>query len=184
MLLYWVYLLYLLGGSSEPWPSLTEYQGTYYVWWSRVHPKGWVLMPTFCFWSSRAGSLEIPVEYYFVKFWPCLGIFKCDYREMFSPAPSYHCSSCTLIRGTVARDPPMNRCVPRTKVIEILILIYPHFLEYGLCHLLARRLDLLFRSSSASTPSSSSTESKKSKKSQRCWRQSSRYIFFFAFAAS
>ena len=54
-------------------------------------------------------------------------------------------------------DPRMQRWVARTKVIKILLLTYPHVFEYGCFHLVARRLDNLFKVAIAYTPNSPST---------------------------
>ena len=51
------------------------------------------------------------------------------YLKMFIPASSSHGGRCTLIRCAGTRDPCMQRWVVRTKVIAILILMYPHVLE-------------------------------------------------------
>ena len=55
----------------------------------------------------------------------------------------------TLIQCTGTLDPRMHRCVERTRVIDILILMYLHVLEYGCCHLVASWMDILFREASA-----------------------------------
>ena len=49
---------------------------------------------------------------------------------------------------------------------------------------MAMRLAILFRVAVASTPSSLSTKATKWEKCRRCWRQASRYIFFFPLSAS
>ena len=46
----------------------------------------------------------------------------------------------------------MQRWVARTNVIAILLLMYPHVLEYDCFHLVDRRLAILFRVAVASTP--------------------------------
>ena len=52
-----------------------------------------------------------------------------DYLNRFSPATSSHWGRCTLIRCASTRDPRMQRWVARTKVIAILLLMYPHVFE-------------------------------------------------------
>ena len=99
-------------------------------------------------------------------------------------APSSHCGLCTLILCAGTHDPLIHRCVARTKVIAILILTYPHVFEWGCFHFDARQLAILFGVDVASTPRSPSTEATKGEKCRRCWRQSSRYIFFLLLSAS
>ena len=77
------------------------------------------------------------------------------------PAPSSHWGICTLIRCSGTRDPCMQQWVARKKVITILLLTYPHVFKYGCFHLVARRLDNLFKVFVTSTPSSPSTEATK-----------------------
>ena len=89
------------------------------------------------------------------------------YLKRFSPAPSSHCGRCTMIRCAGNRNPSMQQWVARTKVITILLLTYPHVLEYDCFHLVARRLANLFRVAVASTPSSPSTEATKGEKCRR-----------------
>ena len=55
----------------------------------------------------------------------------------------------------------MHWCVARTKVIEILPLMYPHILDLSCCHFFVRRLAIIFRIDPASTPSIPSTEATK-----------------------
>ena len=45
------------------------------------------------------------------------------------PDPSSHCGFCTLILCAGTRDPLMHRCAARTKVIAILLLLYPRIFE-------------------------------------------------------
>ena len=66
--------------------------------------------------------------------------------------PSSHWGRCTLIRCAGTRNPVMQRWVARTKVIAILLLTYPHVLEYDCFHLVVMRLANLFRVALASTP--------------------------------
>ena len=134
MQLYRVYLLYRLGRLDETWTSLPAFQVTYCSQKRRFRLAVCVLMPTFCFWSSRAVRPEIRV-----KFLTCLVIFRRAYWKSFSAAPYSHCWWCTLIRCEGTLGPRMHRCVPRTKVIEILILAYPHVLVYGCCLFVARK---------------------------------------------
>ena len=104
--------------------------------------------------------------------------FWCTYRKRFNPTPYYHCESCTLIRCAGTLEPWMHGCVARNKVIEILLLMYPHVLQYGRCRFLARRLAIIFRLASASTPSNPSTEGGGGVgKFRHLWRQASSYIF-------
>ena len=98
--------------------------------------------------------------------------------------PSSHCGRWTLILFSVTLDSLMHRCVAHTKVMETVLLTYPHVLEYGCHHFVARRLAVLFRVAVASTPSSLSTEATKVENCRHFWRQSSKYIFFFASSAS
>ena len=51
------------------------------------------------------------------------------YLNSASPALCYQCGLCTLILCTGILDPLMHRCVARIKVIEILLLTYPHVFE-------------------------------------------------------
>ena len=53
----------------------------------------------------------------------------CAYLNRFSPAPSFHCGRCTLIRCAGTQDPHMQWWVARTKVIAILLLTYPHVFD-------------------------------------------------------
>ena len=52
-------------------------------------------------------------------------------------------------------------------------------LRLGLPPLGGQEMTILFRAAVASTPSSPSTNATKGEKYRRCWRQASRYIFFF-----
>ena len=61
-------------------------------------------------------------ESWFVMVWSA-------YLNSASPAPSSHCGLCTLILCAGTCDPRIHRCVARTKVIAILILMYPHVFE-------------------------------------------------------
>ena len=101
-----------------------------------------------------------------------------------SPVPSSHCGRWTLILCTVTLDPWMHWCVARTKVMSSLLLTYLHVLEYVFRHFVTRQLAILFRVDVASNPSRPSTEATKGEKCRRCWRQASRYIFFFFCSAS
>ena len=113
-----------------------------------------------------------------------LGISQHAYLKMLIPAPSSHCRHWTLILCAGTLDPRMYRSVARTKLMTILLLTFPHVLEEGCLHFVARRLDILFGVDFASTPIIPSTEATKIKKCQRCWRHDSKYIFFFACSAS
>ena len=70
----------------------------------------------------------------------------------------------------------MHQCVTHTKVIAILLLMYPHVLEYGCYHFVARQLAVLFKAVSTSTPSNPSTETMKGENCWHLWRKASRYI--------
>ena len=72
----------------------------------------------------------------------------------------------------------------RTKVMATLLLTYPHVLECVCRHFVARRLAILFRVAVASTPRSPLTKAMKGETCQRCWKQASKYICFFARSAS
>ena len=87
-----------------------------------------------------------------------LYFYWCAYWKRFSPAPPYHSRRCRLIRYSGTMDPHMHGCVDRTKVMEILLLTYPHVLKQGFCHFVMRRLNVLFRTAAASTSSIPSTE--------------------------
>ena len=80
------------------------------------------------------------------------------YRKRFSPATSSKCGSCMLILCASTLEPRTNRCVNRTKVMEIPLFIYPHVFDYGCFHFVARRMVIFFSVASASTSSSLSTE--------------------------
>ena len=96
------------------------------------------------------------------------------YMKRFISSPSSHCGRCKLILCAITLYPPMYRCVAHTKVMEILILTYLHVLKSGCCHLVVRRMAILFRGPTASTPSIPSTEAKNGKKCQHFWRNASR----------
>ena len=51
------------------------------------------------------------------------------YNKRFRPSPSSHCRHCTLIRRVRTLDHKLHWCVAFTKVMEIIILMYPHVLE-------------------------------------------------------
>ena len=89
-----------------------------------------------------------------------------------------------LILCTGNLDLKMHWCVALTKVMEILLLTYPHVLEYGCCHFFARHLAILFRVSAASTSSKTLAEGKSAKKRQRSWSQTSMNFVFVALGAS
>ena len=93
-----------------------------------------------------------------------MGIYQRPYMNRLIPAPSYYCGRRTLILCAGTLDPWMHRWVELTKVMTILLLIYPQVLEYGCCHFFARRLAILLKLAAASTPSSPSTEVKKNRK--------------------
>ena len=59
----------------------------------------------------------------------CLGGPWRAYLKRLSPTPSSHWGCCTLIRCAGTQDPHMQRWVVRTKVIAILLLMYPHVFE-------------------------------------------------------
>ena len=91
------------------------------------------------------------------------------YLKRLIPSPTSHCGRWTLILCAGTLDPQMHRCVSRIKVMATLLLSYPHVLEYGCRHFVARQLAILFRLAVASTPRSPSTEATKVYKCQRCW---------------
>ena len=86
------------------------------------------------------------------------------YLKRLIPDPYSHCRSWTLILCASNLDPRIHQCVARTKVMSTTILRYPHVLEYGCCHFVARLLDILFRVAVAFTPIILSTEATKGEK--------------------
>ena len=87
-----------------------------------------------------------------------LGISQRSYLNRLTPTPFSHCRRWTLILCAGTLDPWMNRCVERTKLMAIILLTYPHVMELGCRHFVAKRLDITFRVSDDSTPSSPSRE--------------------------
>ena len=106
------------------------------------------------------------------------------YLNSFSPAPSYHCGRCKMIRCAGTRDPCMQWWKARTKVIAILLLTYPHVFAQDSFHLVDRQLSNLFKVAVTVTPSITSTEATKGEKCRRCWRHDSRYIRFLPLSTS
>ena len=93
-----------------------------------------------------------------------LGISQRARLNRLIPAPSYHCGHWTLILCAGTLDPWMHRCVACTKLMATLLLTYPHILEQGCCHFVARWMAILFRVAGTSTPSRPPTEATKGKK--------------------
>ena len=102
-----------------------------------------------------------------LRFWGGVGdslgleITQRAYLNRLIPSPSSHCRRPTLILCAGTLDSWMHQCVACTKVMAILLLTYRHVLYQGCCPFVARRLDILFRVTSASTPSIPSTEATK-----------------------
>ena len=71
-----------------------------------------------------------------------IGISWRAYLNRLIPAPYYHCRRWRLILCAGTLDPPMHRCVSRTKVMEILFLTYPYVIERVAATLL--RVDWLY----------------------------------------
>ena len=113
-----------------------------------------------------------------------LRIYGRAYMKRLCPALPSHCGRWTLFFCAGTLDPRMHQWVACTKVMVTLLLTYLHILKLVYRHFVARRLAILFRVAVASTPSSPSTEETKEENCRCCWRQASRYIFFFARSAS
>ena len=95
-----------------------------------------------CLWASPGmspmPSLALVISCFDAVRWECRGgwgggwvgwwvmVVGRAYLNSASLAPSSHCGLCTLILCAGTRDPLMNRYVARTKVITILLLMYPH----------------------------------------------------------
>ena len=103
-----------------------------------------------------------------------LGIPRWAYMHMLIPAPPSHCRLYTLILCAITLDPRMHRYVAHTKVMAILIWMYPHFQEYVCCQFFERWLDNLFGLAVEFTPSSSLTKATKGYNFLHCWRHASK----------
>ena len=106
-----------------------------------------------------------------------------SYINMCRPALYSHWGCCTMIRETRTPAPWMQRCAVQTRVIVILLLTYPQVYEKGPFHFIVRRLTMCFNVSSTSTLIMLSTETKKGVKCRRCFRQTSKNLFFFFLSA-
>ena len=155
MLLYWAYVLYCWAEAGVPSPPL----------YSVVDPS--------CTLSSHVGSTRFllvisfrllfrtrPLYPMYLRGWDVvrallgLGISWHAYLNRLIPELSSDCRFWTLILYASTMDPHIHLCVARTKVMVILLLMYPQVLEYDCHHCIARQLAILFRVADASTPSS------------------------------
>ena len=95
--------------------------------------------------SDLAFRTNLFVGLFGVEVSPGLGFSRRAYLKRFILVPSSRCRICILILRAGTLDPCMNRCVACTKVMELLLLEYPHVLEYGCRHFVAMRLSNIFR---------------------------------------
>ena len=108
-----------------------------------------------------------------------LGISRRAYLKSLTLVPSSHCGSCMLILCVGNLDPPdAPVCGPYQSYGNPTVDVSAHP-GVGLPPLFRRRLAILFRVSTASTPSSPSTEVTNGEKCWRWWRHASGYIFWY-----
>ena len=136
-------------------------------WSGRFISTGCLLVLTFCFSvsvSALAVGPDMFVGWFGVEVSRGFGFSQRAYMKRFSPAPSSHCGHCTLILCSDTLDPRIQRCMAHTKMMAIILLMFPKVLEYGCCHIVVRLLANLLRVAPAYTPSIPSTEATKGEK--------------------
>ena len=130
MLLYWVYVIYRRGGAGVLCLPLSAVVAPSCALSGHVSSTRCLLVLSFrlVFWLR-------PSDPMYLRGWDGvggllgLGISRRAYLNKLIPDPSFHCGCWTLVLCAGTLYPRMHRCVARTKVMEILLLTYPHVLE-------------------------------------------------------